>query len=637
MTKTGWIAVAVGVVGAGALALFKLGKRAAIPSYQDGTTSFPFEEVTASTPQGIVEQAEVATEVAAKAAAQQVQLTAEKANLEQQATVIERELNSVLSEQTPDSIAQAQALDVERQSLLARMAANDAAMTQAVATSDAAQQSIDSAAKAMADALEREQVITNAQANAAADKVARDLEKSRQEQATAALGTEPAKPYSPDRLPQSELDKWAYVPYWVERTFTAEKGPSNISPDQFYKTASNKLKWFADIEKYISDFSANNPGFSAWFTQNHATLINLLTIEKKRVLGTSAPMVGDNASQPKDNEDKWQQAADVINQLWMTDYPKRVTNAARLEWFVQLEKGIAETEKRFPGFNAWLISTNKGLLSKMASEKKKVAMEVPSVDPKLVVWKTASVLTLDYWTKKYSGQTDKEKAQGLIAIVNATKATEQAAPGYMKWFEATYPGVSAKMMAEGSRLQNVSVPGSGALTANPAVETKSVSKDIVNAYTQLLGGWEAYKKLTDENQRKTVMTATLAASVTPQGKLVWAYAQSVNPSFVAAVTAEAARLSQAPKAGQVAARPIDLKPQVVGVGARPVQPQVGAGARPVTPTAGAGARPVPKSNVATVINSVTQANALRSAAKVLTAANNTQAIKNKLLVRVMGN
>jgi hypothetical protein len=222
-----------------------------------------------------------------------------------------------------------------------------------------------------------------------------------------------------------------------------------------------------------------------------------------------------------------------------------------------------------PGFGDWLLKTNKPLLDKMFTEKKKASAEVVGPnDIKLAAWKVASVATLDYWTKVYPGQTDVVKAKGLVAIVIATQKTEKAAPGYMKWFDITYPGVSAKMIAEGNRLKNVAVPGSTATGEKPPAEANAqASKATIDAYNALVAGWAQYQKLTTEAQRKAVMTAVWSASVTPQGKVVWAYAQSVNPNFVAAVTAEIKRLTATPSvAGKF--KPARITPTGGGVGAR---------------------------------------------------------------------
>lgn len=554
MTKTGWIAAAVGVVGAGALILYRMGKKVAAPGnpFEESPTGvvspFPFDEVTATTPKALVAQAEVATEVAGQAAAQYTQLMAEKAQLEQRAFIAEDRVNAALAEQTPTGTADAQTFDAERQALLAQIAANEAAAVQAVATAEAAQQSIDVATQGMAVAAERERVLLDAQTNAETERVARELEIVRQNQATLELGTtasEPEKPYSPTMVPQTELEKWAYPPYWIERTFVAEKGPSSMSPDTFYKTASNKLQWFAITEKYISDFSNSNPGFLTWFKKNYATLLNSMVVEKKRISAASG--VSASIPQVSDLEIKYQQAEKLLIQLWMEEYPKQTTNAARLAWFQKLEAGILATEKVAPGFGAWILKMNKPLLDKMLAEKKKASAEVVGpTDLKLAAWKVASVITLDYWTKVYPGQTDVLKAKGLVAIVEATQKTEKAAPGYMKWFDVTYPGVSAKMIAEGDRIKNIAVPGSTPGSSGekpPLAANAQASKATIDAYNALVAGWAQYQKLTTEADRKKVMTAVLAASVTPQGQVVWAHARSVNPTFVAAVVAEITRLT----------------------------------------------------------------------------------------------
>jgi hypothetical protein len=503
MTKTGWIAVAVGAIGAGALVLYRMGKKVAAPGnpFEESPTGvvspFPFEEVTATTPKAIVAQAEVATEVAGQAAAQYTQLMAEKAQLEQRAFIAEDRLNAALAEQTPMGTADAQTFDAERQALLAQIAANEAAGAQAVATAEAAQQSIDAAAQSMADAAERERVLTDAVTKAETDRVARELEIARQNQATSELGTTP--PGAPG-----------------SGTPSNSGGNGVILPDGIL-----------------------------------------------------------------DNVPKYRQAEQLLIQLWMEEYPKQTTNAARLLWFKKLEAGILATEKVAPGFGDWLLKTNKPLLDKMLVEKKKASAEVVGPnDIKLAAWKVASVATLDYWTKVYPGQTDVMKAKGLVAIVIATQKTEKAAPGYMKWFDITYPGVSAKMIAEGDRLKNVAVPGSTATGEKPPAEANAqASKATIDAYNALVAGWAQYQKLTTEAQRKAAMTAVWAASVTPQGKIVWAYATSVNPNFVAAVTAEIKRLTATPSAAGKFKPATSAAPAGGGVGARTVPSGGGVGAR----------------------------------------------------------
>jgi hypothetical protein len=569
---------------------------------------FPFEDVTATTPKAIVAQAEVATEVAGQAAAQYTQLMAEKAQLEQRAFIAEDRLNAALAEQTPMGTADAQTFDAERQALLAQIAVNEAAAVQAVATAEAAQQSIDAAAQSMADAAERERVLLDAQTNAEADRVARELEIARQNQATSELGTTPpAAPGSGtpstgngnyatistvdvfgDKLTNTQLGRWSNFVSDIKYRFTgvapsASEGTGQEFYDRFYLHVSGgnagKLQWFTKIEKEISDFAASNPGFTEWFTRTFITLINSMAVEKKRVNAASGVSI--SVPQVSDLELKYQQAEKLLIQLWMEEYPKQTTNAARLLWFKKLEAGILATEKVAPGFGAWLLKTNKPLLDKMFTEKKKASAEVVGpADLKLAAWKVASVATLDYWTKVYPGQTDVMKAKGLVAIVEATQKTEKAAPGYMKWFDVTYPGVSAKMIAEGDRLKNVAVPGSTATGEKPPVEANAqASKATIDAYNALVAGWAQYQKLTTEAQRKAVMTAVWAASVTPQGKIVWTYARSVNPNFVAAVTAEIERLTTMPSAAGKFKPATSAAPAGGGVGARTVPSGGGVGAR----------------------------------------------------------
>jgi hypothetical protein len=567
MTKTGWIATAVGVVGAGALILYRMGKKVAAPGnpFEESPTGvvspFPFEDVTSTTPKAIVAQAEVATEVAGQAAAQYTQLMAEKAQLEQRAFIAEDRLNAALAAQTPTGTADAQTFEVERQALLAQIAANEVAAAQAVATAEAAQQSIDAAAQSMADAAERERVLTDAVTKAEADRVARELEIANQNQATSDLGT------TGGSIDQKTLDAWGQFSVSVGLAWAME----------YPKQATDLLRkqWFANVETFITDFGQKNPGFIDWFMKNNKPVLDKMLAEKNRVLKALIPG-GTGAStdtQVPDLELKYQQAEKLLIQLWMEEYPKQTTNAARLAWFQKLETGIAATEKVLPGFGAWLLKTNKPLLDKMLAEKKKASAEVVGpADLKLAAWKVASVATLDYWTKVYPGQTDVMKAKGLVAIVIATQKTEKAAPGYMKWFDVTYPGVSAKMIAEGNRLKNVAVPGSTATGEKPPAEANAqASKATIDAYNALVAGWAQYQKLTTEAQRKAVMTAVVAASVTPQGKVVWAYAASVNPAFVAAVTAEAKRL----------ASPV-VVPVKLSTTFKPLVPTVGPQASPAT-------------------------------------------------------
>jgi hypothetical protein len=563
---------------------------------------FPFEDVTATTPKAIVAQAEVATEVAGQAAAQYTQLMAEKAQLEQRAFIAEDRLNAALAEQTPMGTADAQTFDAERQALLAQIAVNEAAAVQVVATAEAAQQSIDAAAQSMADAAERERVLLDAQTNAEADRVARELEIARQNQATSELGTTPpAAPGSGtpstgngnyatistvdvfgDKLTNTQLGRWFNFVSDIKYRFTgvapsASEGTGQEFYDRFYLHVSGgnagKLQWFTKIEKEISDFSASNPGFAEWFAQKYVTFINSMLTEKKRIGGSSGNSGGNGVILPDGilgNVPKYRQAEQLLIQLWMEEYPKQTTNAARLLWFKKLEAGILATEKVAPGFGDWLLKTNKPLLDKMLAEKKKASAEVVGPnDIKLAAWKVASVATLDYWTKVYPGQTDVMKAKGLVAIVIATQKTEKAAPGYMKWFDITYPGVSAKMIAEGDRLKNVAVPGSTATGEKPPAEANAqASKATIDAYNALVAGWAQYQKLTTEAQRKAVMTAVWSASVTPQGKIVWAYAASVNPTFVAAVTAEAKRLTATPSVAGKFKPATSAAPAGGGVGAR---------------------------------------------------------------------
>jgi hypothetical protein len=490
MTKNGWIATAVGATAVGAWILYRMGKRVAAPGnpFEESPTGvvspFPFDEVTETTPKAVVAQAEVATEVAGQAAAQYTQLMAEKAQLEQRAYIAENNVNTALAQQTPAGTADAQTFDAERQALLARIDANEAALAQTIATAEAAQQSIDVATQSMDLAAERERILSDAAITAENDRVARELEIARQNQATSDLGTGSA-------------------PIPVATPIPA----------------------------------ATDSGSGA---------------------GVALPPI------VPDNTIKYRQAEQLLMQLWMNEYPKQTTNAARLLWFKKLEAGLAEVEKAAPGFGAWLMKTNKPLLDKMFAEKQKASAEVVGpVDAKLAVWKVASVLTLDYWTKVYPGQTDVLKAKGLVAIVTATQKTETAAPGYMKWFDVTYPGVSAKMIAEGARLRSVATPGAGATGDKPPAEANAqASKATIDAYNALVAGWAAYQKLKTEAERKKVMTATVAYSVTPQGKVVWTYAQSVNPTFVAAVTAEAKRLT-APVVQPIAVlKSLGLKPTV---------------------------------------------------------------------------
>jgi hypothetical protein len=254
----------------------------------------------------------------------------------------------------------------------------------------------------------------------------------------------------------------------------------------------------------------------------------------------------------------WTNAADIANQAWMTDYPKQTSNQTRLAWFAKFEAAAWATERKYPGFGVWVANNRKALVNAMATEKAKVLKEsqtTGSVDPNLAMWKKAGEQAMAMWTVNYPKISDNaQRLAYLNTIYVGAQNVEKQYPGFMKWFEQAYPGVSAKMIAEVNRLK-VGTPPTAAqfkapsntsqIKTTPIVTQAAptvIDPKIVADYNSMLTAWAAYKQLTNDTQRMQAMQKFQAWRAST-GKAAWDYARQKNPTFTTAVDAESRRLS----------------------------------------------------------------------------------------------
>lgn len=530
MKPSTWIGLGVGALAAGAAVLYSMGKKVATPGYgiPDSTTGEPVVGMGAGAAV-TTEQAVNAANVGTQAVADYAALQADKAALEQRVYAAENALNQALAQQSSTGNQNAAAFDAERQALAAQIAQIDAAMMQEAATAAAAQAAL-------------------AEAQAKLAEYARQAE-VKQTAADAYVGQQQTA------AEEKKIQQWAAADT-TDKNFidTATKLERKWQAQYVEKLAAStdlvaRKTFIEELWKSITIADQTFPGFTRWLKANRQALDKTITSEYAAI---TAELAKKNAPNYEPN---WRASIDILQKLWINDYPKLTTPATRLAWFDAIDKLVAQAEAKYPGFASWGKTNAQALLTALVTERAKVnaAAKTSTVDPSLAAWQQAGKNALEFWRTSYPKlPTPADKTKALAAILANAKQVEAKYPGFMKWFDKTYPGVVAQMIAEQTRLAGLAKSAPSA--SSPAADSPAT----VNAYNALLGGWAAYKKLPTDQAKRSAMTAVIANSVTPQGKTVWAYAQKVNPAFVSAVFAEAGRL----KSVTPVIKPIKIAPNV---------------------------------------------------------------------------
>jgi hypothetical protein len=518
MKPSTWIGLGVGALAAGAAVLYSMGKKVATPGYgiPDSTEGEPVVGMGAGAAV-TTEQAVNAANVGTQAVADYAALQADKAALEQRVYAAENALNQALAQQTSTGNQNAAAFDAERQALAAQIAQIDTAMMQEAATAAAAQQALAEAQAKLAEYARQAEV----------KQTAADTYVGQQQTAAE----------------EKKIQQWAAADT-TDKNFidTATKLERKWQAQYVEKLAAStdlvaRKTFIEELWKSITIADQTFPGFTRWVKANRQALDKTISSEYAAI---TAELAKKNAPNYEPN---WRASIDILQKSWTDDYPKLTTPAARLTWFTAVDKAIANAEATYPGFSIWGKTNAQALLTALVTERVKVnaAAKTSTVDPSLAAWQQYAAILLEFWRVQYPKlPTPADKTKALVGILANAKTVEVKYPGFMKWFDKTYPGVVAQMIAEQTRLAGLTKtsPTPGSTTdANT-----QASPATVNAYNALLAGWAAYKKLPTDQAKRPVMQAVIANSLTPQGKTVWAYAEKVNPGFVSAVFAEVGRL-----------------------------------------------------------------------------------------------